>query len=385
MRIGLLTTSFPRFEGDTAGHFVHGFADALARRGHTLEVLAPEPPEGAAPCFDGMELSWVPYMRPRGLARTFYGAGVPDNLRRDPAAWLGIAPFTAALAAAALRRSHRWDAVVSHWALPCGVIGSRLAALPHLCVVHSADMWLLSRLPGRRALAHGIASAQTRMWFVAPHLRDQFEALLPAGRPAQRSVHVGPMGCAPPPPTRRDEAMAGRLRVLSMGRLVPIKGLDVLIESIAGLPGVSLTVAGEGPQRDALASLARRLGADVQFVGHVEGEHKARLLAGADVLCLPSRTLDSGRSEGAPTGVIEAMAAGLPVVASDTGGVSSLLRDGVHGRIIPPGDPTLLGQALARLRDAASERARMGAAAADHARQFAWPRLAAQAEDMLTG
>src|SRR5687768_12606658 len=99
MRVGLLTTSFPRFEGGIAGQFVLGFARALAARGHELSVLAPEPHERLTlPTWPGVRLRWLGYLRPRTLQRTFYGAGVPDNLRRDPRAWLGLLPFSAALA-----------------------------------------------------------------------------------------------------------------------------------------------------------------------------------------------------------------------------------------------------------------------------------------------
>ncbi|MCZ7679549.1 MAG: glycosyltransferase family 4 protein [Sandaracinaceae bacterium] len=78
MRIGLLTTSYPRHEDDLAGIFVRGFARALASQGHAVEVLAPEPLEDRPPLEDeGVSVRFVPYARPRGLARTFYGAGVP--------------------------------------------------------------------------------------------------------------------------------------------------------------------------------------------------------------------------------------------------------------------------------------------------------------------
>ena len=98
MRIGLLTTSFPRREGDVAGCFVLGFAQTLADHGHSIHVLAPEPAErGTTPRWPRIDVEWVPYLRPRCIQRTFYGAGVPDNLRRDPRAWLGIAPFAASL------------------------------------------------------------------------------------------------------------------------------------------------------------------------------------------------------------------------------------------------------------------------------------------------
>jgi hypothetical protein len=103
MRIGLLTTSFPRFEGDVAGTFVLGFASALAARGHSVRVLAPEPrvPQ-APPSRRSVETRYVPYVRPRSLATTFYGGGVLDNAR-DARAWPGLLSFTPALALSATR------------------------------------------------------------------------------------------------------------------------------------------------------------------------------------------------------------------------------------------------------------------------------------------
>ena len=110
MRIGVLTTSYPRFDGDVGGSFVEGFARALAERGHSVEVIAPEPrePTGA----QRLPPTWVRYL-PRPLERTFHGAGVPDNLRRHPSAWLGAVTGPLALAKEARRRVGEWDAIVS--------------------------------------------------------------------------------------------------------------------------------------------------------------------------------------------------------------------------------------------------------------------------------
>jgi len=130
MRIGVLTTSFPRTDDDISGSFVLGFARELAARGHTLEVLAPEPAERvAAPQLPGVSTHWVPYLRPRSLQRTFYGAGVPDNLRRDARAWLGVVPFPLALLRACAARESRWDALISHWALPCALVAGHVLTI----------------------------------------------------------------------------------------------------------------------------------------------------------------------------------------------------------------------------------------------------------------
>jgi hypothetical protein len=81
VRVGLLTTSYPRSQGDVAGSFVQGFARALADQGHAVEVLSPEPAESGALARSftpGVSVTWVPYLRPRSLQRTFHGAGSTD-------------------------------------------------------------------------------------------------------------------------------------------------------------------------------------------------------------------------------------------------------------------------------------------------------------------
>jgi glycosyltransferase involved in cell wall biosynthesis len=393
LKLGLLTTSFPRSEHDPSGAFVLGFARALESRGHEIEVLAPEPSDPVpAPRYGSVSVEWVPYLRPRVLERTFYGGGVPDNLARDPRAWLGLAPFSMQLARIARERSRGWDAIISHWALP-----SALAATvarrdqPHLAVFHSADLHLLERLPLRRALARSIAAGATSMLFVSPLHRERFLSLLP---PLVRShaagrAHVCPMGVPPPAaleePRRDLRRRLGfdRFTVLSLGRLVPIKGLPDAIRAISRVQKSTLVIAGDGPERSALERLAKRSDADVRFTGILGGEDKAAHLRAADAFVHPSRSAQSGREEGVPTALIEAMTFGLPVVASHTGGIPTLVTDQESGLLTPPSDPEALGRALARLAEDRNLRRRLGRRATKVGALYTWPELAPNLEALL--
>jgi glycosyltransferase involved in cell wall biosynthesis len=393
MRIGLLATSFPRTERDPAGVFVLGFARALVGRGHTVEVLAPEPAEGVdPPSWPGIEVRWVPYLRPRSLEQTFYGAGVPDNLARDRRAWLGLAPFTLALLRTAAVRAPRWDAVVSHWALPCALVaGAVRGARNHVAVLHSADVHLLARLPLRARLAQRIADGATALLFASPALRDAFLGLLapvPRASVATR-CHVSPMGIdaltEPSGPRRALRRALGLddFTVLSLGRLVPIKGTD---DALRALPlDTALLVAGAGPERGALEQLALRLGTNARFLGLVAGQEKRDWLAASDAFVLASRVLPSGRTEGTPTTLLEAMAAGLPIVATDVGGVSSLIEHERTGLLIPPGDVTAMSDALARLRDDAALRRRLSRAGRKTAELYTWDALAPHLDALVRG
>jgi glycosyltransferase involved in cell wall biosynthesis len=395
MRIGMLTTSFPRWPEDIPGHFVLGFARALAARGHSLEVLAPEPRERVArPSWPGVDVHWVPYVRPRSAARTFYGAGVPDNVRGDPVALVGALPFTGALLAAAVARRSTWDAVISHWALPCGLIGGLVhETRPHLCVLHSADLHLLSRLPLRTALATRIANGATCLLFVSHAQRERFIDWIDA--PQRASVRarsaLQPMGIDdPPPPLSTDARAAARARLgldrftlLTIARLVPVKGLHEALSSLAPRDDLEWLIAGEGPERGRLQAVADRARLRVRLLGNVTGDCKRTLLQAADAFVLPSVVLPSGRSEGAPTALLEAMGHDLPVIASEAGGIRELVAPNETGLLIDPRAPGALAMAVDQLRGSpalARELARRAVRFADGQR---WSAIAPRLERLL--
>lgn len=145
------------------------------------------------------------------------------------------------------------------------------------------------------------------------------------------------------------------------GRLVPEKGLDGLLrawaEGLADMPKVRLLIVGDGEERPGLEALAARLGLEnrVRFSGAVP--ESLPYLQASDLYVQPSFT------EGLPIAVLEAMACGLPAVASAVGGVTDLLRDGQNGLLVTPGDLAGLGGRLRNLADDADLRARLGAQA----------------------
>jgi len=395
-RIGFITTSFPRREGDPAGGFVLGMAAALARRGHRIEVIVPEPPgphewEGLPGWLRGVVVFPAPYLRPARAQRLFFGAGVPDNLSSNPALWAAVPLATAGLTAAAMRRSAGWDAVVSHWLLPSALIGGAIRrGAPHLAVAHSGDVHLLRGSRLGPAAARVILRCADRIGFVGEGLRDEFAGLLgpgaarAAGRLAIAPMGIDPAAMAPSRPREELRARMGldRFTVLFLGRLVPIKGVDVLLEAVAGARGPGLIVAGDGPSRGDLERLAGRLGADAWFVGEVGPSERADLMCACDVLAVPSRVLADGRHEGLPTVILEAMTARLPVVAADTGGIGEVVRHGETGLLFRPERPDELRVRLEELAAGPDLPRRMAAGAAKVARERTWDAVAPAVEGL---
>lgn len=170
--------------------------------------------------------------------------------------------------------------------------------------------------------------------------------------------------------------MAGPIRLLFVGRLTRQKGLDVLIQALDKLEpgnGVSLTIVGDGPLMDDLRNQARSLGiADsIEFKGWLSRDLLPDEYRKHDVFVLPSR------DEGMPNVLLEAMASGLPAVATDIAGNNELVREGATGLLIPPNDADLLCSALAKLKDNPDLIAKMGKTARVLARdKYSWTSVA---------
>lgn len=350
MRIGVLSTTYPRDASDAAGRFVKDLADALAERGHDLEVLFAEDRTIAHPTLDGaVRLSPLRYAWPRALERSFYGGGVFENLSRDPLALFGLASFPWSLAHAARRKSAQMDALISHFLVPSGWIAAGIA-LPQIAIAHSADLYLLERLPGRRQIARRI-DKRARLLFVSEQARARFERVL--GRGLRMAPIISPMGVREVPYVERQEARRllsladDDLVLVSLGRLVPIKGHASVIDAIAGLDDVRYVIGGAGPESENLEVRARATGVDLRLLGALDSVGKAQLFAAADVFVHPSLVLEGGRTEGVPVALMEALAEGLPTIATRAGGIASYFKaDSEQLRLVPPGDVAALREAI---------------------------------------
>lgn len=170
-----------------------------------------------------------------------------------------------------------------------------------------------------------------------------------------------------------------KYRAITVCRLASWKGVDGLIEAIAARPEVGLAVIGEGPERANLEALAHRLmvGERVFFAGQVSRPQVGAYLQACHLFVLNSRY------EGLPHVVLEAMAAGLPIVAADAGGVAEVVRPGVNGILVPPGDTDALQRAISTALDDADLRARCAATKEDARRRFSAQLMTDATEEVL--
>lgn len=362
----------------TLAHHVKGgmevHADALTRglvaRGHQVTVLTTAHPQH-------LPVERVGSLETRYLPRS-------DCRRYTRRWWRDSSRQLAALAAAG-----RADVLLSHSAGAIGYADDAVRAIgvPLVLVVHAPfaaslhNQWRAARtwrgvvrlaydlavaprhaLLWRRALGlasavvapseevaagvRGSAAATSRRVTVIPHGVDTFRF---APAPEARLRVRRRLGLSP-------EAFVAVLAA----RLVPEKGIDVALRAAVHAPDVSLVIAGEGARAGALAVMARALGIAerVRFLGRVAHEAMPECLAAGDVFVLASRC-----REGLPVSLLEAMASGLPVVATSRGGQASAVAPGRTGVLVSPGDAAALAAALSRLGADPELRRSMSAAA----------------------
>jgi glycosyltransferase involved in cell wall biosynthesis len=181
----------------------------------------------------------------------------------------------------------------------------------------------------------------------------------------------------------RTQAGLAPFRVAVLGRIADWKGQDVLVRALAepalaeiGAQGVIAGDAYPGESAPDIRQLAKQLGVEdrVEFTGFTPNPEQ--ILASVDAVAVPST-----RPDPLPNSAIEALAAGLPVVAANHGGLPEIVKHDQTGLLVPPHDPSALAKALRRLADDPGERARMGrAAAADAADRFGLERMLDETE-----
>jgi len=277
-----------------------------------------------------------------------------------------------------LTRHFKPDAVLAFFGLPSGAVAwllNSLHGIPYVVSLRGGDVpgfrpydfWLyhriavpLLRVIWRRAASLVANSAGLR------ELARRFDAKVPieiVSNGVDLNLYAAPERLWSPP------------RILSVGRIVHQKGLDLAIRALSELQDLPWTwrVAGDGPQLSSLerAALERNLRSRVEFIGWQTTDQLRKEYADSSLFLFPSR------DEGMPNAVLEAMASGLPVIATRVAGNEELVVDGQTGTLVPVEDAAALREALRQLISDDDKRARMGKAArARVEKEYGWERAA---------
>jgi glycosyltransferase involved in cell wall biosynthesis len=334
-------------------------AEEAARRGHEVRVLTMGYCRGCS-----QEAS---VQVDRFIAAVKHGKLA--NLR----SWLAFsarAPGQVRRAAAEMNP----EIVASFFLVPAGWLVARtISGIPHVTTIVGADIhdptrrispdrsWLVRRMAGR-AIRHAAAVTAGTRDMVA-----RTQAVFPGTRVYRISLGVPPLA-----PDRRSRTELGLpehgLVVATLSRLVQRKRLDLLLRAMADLRHLPIqaVIMGFGPAEQSLRQLAAELGIShqVRFTGAVSEADKAAYLGAADIFCLPSEHEAFGLV------FVEAMSLGTPVITTNVGGQTDIVREGIDGFLIPTGDHHALADRLVLLHDHPERLAAMQPAARERATRF---------------
>jgi glycosyltransferase involved in cell wall biosynthesis len=357
MKVLFLTTSFPRFKGDHAGIFLLSLAKNLAAKGAEVSVVAPNDNVSAQnEVMDGIRVHRFNYFAKSWQVLAYGYGGALSNMGKSLRLVLLLPFFAGAFLARGLREARRADVIHSHW-IAAGLIGvviSALARKPLVITLRGTDYKVVRKLGILGFLWRRVLRAADAVTTVSEQMAAEVEAL--SGR---KALFI-PNGVDLPEPGSKPDRKDGRM--LFVGNLTKNKGVGVFLDALARLKddiaGAEAVIIGDGDERIGLERQASEAGLSgiLLFKGFMAHHEVEEWLAASGILVLPSY------SEGRPNVVLEAMAYGLPVVATDIPGTRELVSTQQTGLLFAPGDAAGMAASLARFLKDPALGAKMGEA-----------------------
>lgn len=376
MNILMITTSYPRTPTDGSAPFIAAIAEGIAKLGHKVDVILPHHPLLKETVRNGVSLHT--YRVPGDETDPVWGyaqsleADVRLKKRVYPLALLAM--HRAYRLALKVANQNRPDLVHAHWVLPNGFIGARLSktlGVPLVVSLHGSDMYLARKKKTFGAFARWVLKRANAVTACSPDLQQQ------AAQLSNRAVALTEYGVDVNMFSPGTEPQKGT--VLAVGRLVHKKGFIELLHAFAQIfkyyKNSTIEIIGDGPLMRPLREKAAQLGITdrVQLPGAAQHSDLPELYRRAEVVAVPSITDLSGNRDGLPNVLLEALASGCAVIASDIPGIRNVIKDHEDGLLVRSGDIDSLSNAMVELFRDPELRERLGAAARQRAaNELSW-------------
>jgi len=376
----MVTSSYPKYEGDVTAPFIEAIAASVVADGNEVHVLAPYHPDvRREPLEKGVRLHFFKYSPLRHLNIWGYAESLEADVRVKGAIY-PITPVVFISSFIALWRLTgriKFDVMHGHWVIPNGPVAAivaRLRRLPLIISLHGSDIFMAEQSGLLAAVARWCFKRASAITMPSDDLRQRAISL---GAPASR-CHLVPYGVDPNQFTRIDDAgpilreqlglSEGTPIVFSVGRMVYKKGFEYLIRATPAIlrehPEARIVLAGGGDLQDKLVSLVKQLGVEDSVImpGWVSRDKLPVYFSGCDLFVLPSVVDQQGNVDGLPNTLLEAMASARPVVATEVAGVPLAVKDGENGLLVPEKQPGELAAAINLLLRAPELRVQYGEA-----------------------
>jgi glycosyltransferase involved in cell wall biosynthesis len=343
MKIGIVTTSFPRWRQDYIGAFVYEAARAIQKKGFQVKVITmhhPGTPRHES--WDGIEILRTKYLPDSWELLKSQGGGLPEVWKKNPRARIQLLPFMIAFFFDVILHTRDCDILHANWTLSGTVawMNYLLTKKTYFVTVHGSDIYKTIKLPFITFITRISLLKAKKVLVVSRALSDKVNSI---GVPYS-NIEIIPDGVDTTnfvPLPYKDRAN----NILFVGSLIERKGVRYLIQAFANIvryfPDFHLILMGEGYQRAECEALVQSYGLSekVCFTGAQTRKQVAESMRKAKIFVLPSI------EEGLGVVLLEALASGTPIVASKIGGIPDVV-DGTVGLLIPPGEPEALEKAI---------------------------------------
>lgn len=345
MRVLHLTTSFPASENDAAGAFIYRLINALNKKGTECHVLTPATIRPAT-WPDAIEVHRFRYAPWKMQILAQLPGGIPAALHKSLFNFVLLPVFLCSMTLTFCVRARHYDVIHAHWSL-CGaiaVITRFFHRKPVIITVHGSDQYKSNRSMGY-SLIHCLAVRGAAFTVcVSRDILSDLQKKEPDHLPKFCFIANGVADIffeVKPRPIITEEP----LRLLTIGSLIPLKGIDVIIQSLARIPSSihwRLTIVGDGIELQNLQKLAEKhaLLEYISFEGNVSPDVIPQFMERHHVLILASYR------EGRPSVVLEAMAAGMAVIATNISGTKELVQNETTGWLFTAGDTNALAEKI---------------------------------------
>lgn len=325
----LVTAStFPRWEGDTEPRFVLDLASHMTDQFQVTALVPAAPGAADREIINGVEVIRYHYFPIHRWETLCYPGAIVPRIKEKKIRVLLVPFLFISLYLHLWKMLPDYDIVHAHWLIPQGIVQSFFKK-PYIVTGHGGDVTSMNKGIFRKLKIRCLKKAK-QVTVVSKHLKNKVQGLVPEINPLIIPMGVDTFKFGKQYYVSNYFGQGDKKVVLFVGRLAEKKGVTYLIEAMKSIDAL-LVIVGDGPLREDLQKKAAEVKNKVIFLGAKTHEELKKIYASADVFVAPSVTAKDGDQEGFGLVMLEAMASELPVIASNSGGITQLIIDEVNG------------------------------------------------------
>lgn len=328
-------STFPRWKGDTEPRFVLDLSEALTKYYDVTALVPAAPGAKKEEIMNGVKVIRYHYFPIHKWETLCYPGAIVPRIKEKKVRVLLVPFLFISLYAHLFKLLPQFDVVHAHWIIPQGIVQSYFKK-PYIVTGHGGDVTSLNKGLLRKLKVRCLKHAGY-ITVVSQHLKSEVLKLYDT-----KNIDIISMGCKTEN-FGKQYAVTNYFQqnekkvILFVGRLAEKKGVTYLIEAMKNIDA-KLVIVGDGPLKESLESQAKKQGDKITFLGAKTHKELKTIYASADIFVAPSVTAKDGDQEGFGLVMLEAMASGLPIVASNSGGISDLIHHDINGLLVKEKD-----------------------------------------------